>query len=110
MTQHAVGPWLPVWSRKSLAWAVDLRLVAGVAEPWRSALVFIIAQSRNWYGAMTLGHVIVGLTRQHRARCERIEHAHVRQYELWGPFSCRAYALSSLWQVKAAAPNASNFF
>lgn len=50
------------------------------------------------FGAMTLGHVIVGADARQLALLRPHEHVHVRQYERWGPFFLPAYAASSLWQ------------
>jgi hypothetical protein len=53
------------------------------------------------FGAMTLGHVIVGRDRFWLAMCREHEHAHVRQAERWGLAFIPAYLLASLlawWQ------------
>ncbi|HTQ80596.1 MAG TPA: hypothetical protein VMM92_11405 [Thermoanaerobaculia bacterium] len=47
--------------------------------------------------AMTLGHVILGVTPLALLRCRAHERAHVRQYEQWGPFFLPAYFLASFW-------------
>jgi len=62
------------------------RLVAGLPGPVR-------------FGAMTLGHVIVGIDAATLRTLRAHEHVHVRQYERWGPFFLPAYALSSAWEA-----------
>ncbi|MEA2694406.1 MAG: hypothetical protein QOJ16_3793, partial [Acidobacteriota bacterium] len=47
--------------------------------------------------AMTLGHVILGISPTALDACREHERAHVRQCEQWGPFFLPAYALASLW-------------
>ncbi len=55
--------------------------------------------ARVRFTAMTLGHVILGLSETDLAAARDHEHVHVRQYEQWGPFFLPAYAASSLWQL-----------
>ena len=90
-----------------------LRLVAGVAEfhgGWLGRIVVRAPESVG-FGAMTLGHVIVGIDQETLCALRAHEHAHVRQYEQWGVFFLPAYALSSLWQVvNGHSAHASNFF
>lgn len=49
--------------------------------------------------AITLGHVILGVSREMLAELREHENVHVRQYERWGPLFVPAYGLSSLWQL-----------
>jgi hypothetical protein len=51
------------------------------------------------FAAITVGHVILGVSEEELSAHRAHEHVHVRQYELWGMFFLPAYALSSLWQV-----------
>ena len=51
------------------------------------------------FGAITLGHVIIGLDAEVLARARAHERVHVRQYERWGPLFFPLYAASSLWQL-----------
>jgi hypothetical protein len=51
------------------------------------------------FGAITLGHVIVGLDQAALERARSHEHVHVRQYERWGMFFFPAYLGSSLVQL-----------
>ncbi len=51
------------------------------------------------FGAITLGHVIVGLDHAVLAHARAHEHVHVRQYERWGLFFFPLYLGSSLVQV-----------
>jgi hypothetical protein len=50
------------------------------------------------FRAITLGHVIVAVTREDLERSRAHELVHVRQYERWGIAFFPAYAASSLWQ------------
>jgi hypothetical protein len=50
------------------------------------------------FGAMTLGHIIIGHDPFTLDVCREHEQAHVRQVECWGPAFIPAYLLSSLWE------------
>ncbi len=50
-------------------------------------------------GAITFGHVILGINGSELDAARLHEHVHVAQYEAWGPLFLPAYAASSLWQV-----------
>jgi hypothetical protein len=63
------------------------------------------------FGAITLGHVIVGLSATELDRLRRHERVHVRQCERWGPLFVPAYLLSSAWQlVRGRRPYLDNHF
>jgi hypothetical protein len=49
------------------------------------------------FGAVTFGHVILGLDDPTLAHCRVHEHVHVRQYERWGIFLFPAYLAASLY-------------
>jgi hypothetical protein len=51
------------------------------------------------FGAITLGHVIVGLDPAVLEHARAHEHIHVRQYEKWGLFFFPLYLGSSLLQL-----------
>ena len=51
------------------------------------------------YRAITLGHVILGVTADDLGASRDHEHVHVAQYERWGVLFFLAYPLASLWQV-----------
>lgn len=54
--------------------------------------------AERWkFGAMTLGHVIIGHDEDSLDWCREHEHVHVRQVEAWGPFFIPAYLLASAW-------------
>ncbi|HMO35323.1 MAG TPA: hypothetical protein PKA06_04710 [Gemmatales bacterium] len=46
--------------------------------------------------AITLGHVILGQTREDLDYAREHEHVHVKQYERWGIFFAPVYLLCSL--------------
>lgn len=61
--------------------------------------------------AMTLGHVVIGVSDVALEIARDHEHVHVRQYERWGPLFLPAYILNSLWQwCKGRRPYRDNFF
>lgn len=62
------------------------RGILGLAPRWR-------------FGAITLGHVIVGLNDGVLASCRAHERVHVRQYERWGALFFALYLGSSLVQL-----------
>ena len=51
------------------------------------------------FGAITFGHVIIGLDHQTLAHHRLHEHVHVRQYERWGVLFFPLYLASSLLQI-----------
>jgi hypothetical protein len=52
---------------------------------------------RIGFGAMTLGHVIIGRDEWTLEFCREHEQAHVRQVERWGPIFIPAYLAASVW-------------
>jgi len=62
------------------------RLIDELPAPWR-------------FGAITFGHVILGISESTLAAVRPHERVHVRQYERWGPLFLPAYLLSSAWQA-----------
>lgn len=90
-----------------------VRVVAGVAEfhGGKAGRFFASLPRPLCFGAMTLGHVILGTCQQELAALREHEHVHVRQYEQWGMFFLPAYALSSLWEVShGRSAYRNNFF
>ncbi|HET7732063.1 MAG TPA: hypothetical protein VFK48_18720 [Usitatibacter sp.] len=53
---------------------------------------------RMRFGAITLGHAIVGLDGETLEHCRAHERVHVRQYERWGVLFFPLYAASSIAQ------------
>jgi hypothetical protein len=51
---------------------------------------------RFGFGAITLGHVIIGLDEECLHACRSHEHVHVRQYERWGVLFFPLYAAASM--------------
>lgn len=60
---------------------------------------FATRPRRFCFGAITIGHTILGTCQNTLATLRRHEHVHVRQYEQWGLFFLPAYGLSSLWEI-----------
>jgi hypothetical protein len=88
-------------------------LVSGTVEfdHGRAGRLFAGFPARYRFGALTLGHVILGVSQARLEALRAHERVHVRQYELWGPFFLPAYALSSLWQaVRGRRAYRDNFF
>lgn len=78
-----------------------VRIVYGVAEfhgGWMGNF-FASRPHPFCFGAITIGHVILGTCHKELHALRAHEHVHVRQYERWGVFFLPAYALSSLWEV-----------
>ncbi len=51
------------------------------------------------FGAITIGHVIIGIDHETLAHHRLHEHVHVRQYERWGVLFFPLYLFSSLLQI-----------
>lgn len=63
------------------------------------------------FGAITFGHVVIGVSGDALATLRVHERAHVRQYECWGPAFLAAYPLSSLVQaLRGRHPYRDNHF
>jgi hypothetical protein len=77
------------------------RRVHGALEVGGGGLHRVVARLPEGlrFGAITLGHVIVGLDAAALERARSHEHVHVRQYERWGVFFFPAYLGSSLVQL-----------
>lgn len=81
---------------------VGLRLCQAQVPRWAS---------RSSFGAITLGHVVIGQSHELLAHLRPHEQVHVRQYELYGPLFFVAYALASLWAfLRGHRPYADNVF
>ncbi len=67
--------------------------------------------ARFHFGAITFGHVIIGLMPGTLDHCREHEHVHVRQYERWGTLFFPLYAAFSLhaW-MRGARPYRDNRF
>lgn len=90
-----------------------VRVVAGVFEfqGGRVGRFFASLPGSFCFGAVTLGHVILGTCHNEIAALREHEYVHVRQYEQWGVFFLPAYALSSAWEVAhGRCGYRSNFF
>jgi hypothetical protein len=61
--------------------------------------------------AMTLGHVVIGVSERSLALTRRHERAHVRQYERWGVLLLVLYPLAGLWAgMRGRNPYRDNWF
>ncbi len=99
----------------TLAWlaGATLRQVDGTLEIAGGALARFAsrAPARASFVAITFGHVILGTDHATLAQLRRHEHAHVRQYERWGPLFVPLYLGSSLWHgLRSGAPHRDNAF
>lgn len=77
------------------AGGASIARVDGVLEVGGGAIGRHIERSR--FGAITFGHVVLGVDARTLAACRTHERAHVRQYERWGLLFFPLYAASSLW-------------
>lgn len=67
--------------------------------------------SKYPFGAITLGHVIIGQSHELLAVLRPHEQVHVRQCELFGPLFLIAYPLASLWALfRGRSPYEQNAF
>lgn len=82
-----------------LAAGARARWVGPALEVQGGRLGRALGSSPCRFGAITLGHVIIGTCAPELERCRAHEHVHVAQCERWGPFFIPAYLLSSLWQL-----------
>lgn len=66
---------------------------------------------RFGFGAITLGHVVIGLDEPCLCACRSHERVHVRQYERWGVLLIPLYLASSAWQwMRGRRPYRDNRF
>jgi hypothetical protein len=75
-------------------------LVDGVFEAYGGSIRWVLARlplGGRDDAAVTLGHVILGSSREALDLLRAHERVHVAQYERWGPFFLPAYAVASLW-------------
>jgi hypothetical protein len=74
-----------------------VRITAGVLEAEGGILPWLLSRVRRHFSidAMTIGHVIIGQSRESLLRCRDHERVHVRQYERWGLLFPLLYLLSS---------------
>ena len=77
------------------------RIVDGVLEVGGPGVARLVAALPAFmrFGAITFGHVILGVNAETLACCRSHEHVHVRQYERWGIVFFPAYLGSSLVQL-----------
>jgi len=78
----------------------SVEIVDGVLEahgPFIASLLRRCTVLPGGVAAITFGHVVLGRDREMLAFCRRHEHAHVRQYEVWGPAFIPVYLMASLW-------------
>jgi len=83
----------------ALALGGRARLVGGTCEIAGGRLAAALQRVPGCrpFGAITLGHVILGIDRPTLERLRRHERVHVRQYEAWGPLFVPAYLAASAW-------------
>jgi hypothetical protein len=74
------------------------RVIEGVLEVGGGRFRGLVARlpSAMQFGAITFGHVIIGVDHDVLTRLRSHEHVHVRQYERWGIIFFVLYAGSSL--------------
>ena len=74
-----------------------VRIVRGVVEASGGWLAPLLSRGNPWFPiqAITLGHVVLGVSAEALERCRVHERIHVRQYERWGPIFPLLYLASS---------------
>ena len=91
-----------------------LQFVQGVVEVHGGLVTWLLRRAvplEDGASALTLGHVVLGvspaaldITRDH-------ERVHVRQYERWGPLFIPAYGAASIWAlIRGKRPYRDNLF
>jgi hypothetical protein len=86
---------------------------SGIIEAEGGLLAPILSRmfSRFPIDAITIGHVILGYSRESLIRCRVHERIHVRQYERWGPIFPFLYlASSSIAIMRGKDPYRNNIF
>ncbi len=78
----------------ALLWGARIARVDGVLEAGGGLLGRFMARCTD-VEAFTLGHVVIGKDAATLARWRSHEHAHVAQYERWGPLMLPLYFASS---------------
>ena len=79
-----------------------IAVVSGVVELNGGLIALILRYCtliRGGAGAMTLGHIVLGLDEQTLTATRQHERAHVRQCEIWGPAFIPAYIAAWLWAL-----------
>jgi hypothetical protein len=108
ITQIAKLIWASPCSLVGLIFATIVMLCGGAAMRSSNTLEITFRASQapgrtlmRWlpFRAITLGHVIIAITRQELDRLRTHERIHVQQYERLGLFFFVAYTLSSIWQL-----------
>ena len=77
-----------------------MQVVDGVLEIHGGFVTWFLKNGlpvRGIIGALTLGHVILGYNRESLSINRLHEHAHVRQYEMFGPIFLPVYLAASIW-------------
>ena len=92
--------WASPWTLLGLAiafasvpWGNRLRRRGRVIECWGGPIAWLLRRVpiRGGAGAITLGHVVLGISTDLLDVARSHELVHVRQYELWGPLMGPAY-------------------
>ena len=87
------------------------RVVDGVIEAHGPALEAALGRLAQGPRALTLGHVVLGVSQAALDDTRAHERVHVAQYERWGPLFLPAYLAASGWcRLRARHPYADNPF
>src|SRR4051812_33669249 len=79
-----------------IAFGGTAHIRSGVLEFAGGAMGRWIGRSRCPFGAVTIGHVVLGSSHGLLERVRAHEQVHVRQYERWGVLFIPAYVLASV--------------
>lgn len=95
--------WAAPCTAVGLVLAILILLMGGTAKI-HSGVIEVAAsgserRARDFFGAIILGHVVLGRSERVLARLRAHELQHVRQYERWGLAFFLAYPASSLYQL-----------
>jgi len=77
-----------------------MQRVSGVLEVWGGWPAYLLSRGLPFSGsvaAITLGHVVIGVSPRALLLTRAHERAHVRQFERWGVLLLLLYPLAGLW-------------
>lgn len=89
------------FSLMALAFGAEGRIVQGAIEVAGGRVERCLSMLPKYcrFGAITFGHVIIGIDHETLSHHRFHEHVHVRQYERWGVLFFPLYLFSSLLQI-----------
>lgn len=91
-----------------------MQVVDGVLELHGPVIATILRHAIPLNGgaaAITFGHIVAGCSAEMLEMTRRHEHAHVRQFERWGPAFLLAYIVAGAWSfMRGSGAYEGNYF